>query len=381
MESQSFYWAVGEPQNLTPEHSLGKRASHAIDTGIRQDILDALPFYVLLVDADHNILEANSAVHTQLGVEREDIIGKYCPQVIHGLKGPFPGCPLEEAAQKNRAVERELFDSRSGRWVRSAVYPTKALTQGGKGIFLHMVTDVTERKQAEERLRTSHEQLRSLSAHLESVREEEKRKIARDLHDETSQVLSSLTAHLEAAIGTLPAGSDKTRTILRKAQMLSITILDELHNLIYELRPSLLDELGLVAAIGALIDSHLKVAGVKVSFKTTGRVRRLPTSLEIALFRVIQEAFNNIVKHAQASNAVVIVHFKKDSITVRIQDDGIGFGVQEAMGSKDKPCGLGLIGMRERIELVNGSLVVKSSPGHGTEVNIEVPLTGEVRGG
>ena len=81
------------------------------------------------------------------------------------------------------------------------------------------------------------------------MREEEKRKIARDLHDETSQVLASLSAHLEAAIETLPAGANKTRAILRKAQTLSITILDELHKLIYELRPSLLDELGLVAAI------------------------------------------------------------------------------------------------------------------------------------
>ncbi len=84
-----------------------------------------------------------------------------------------------------------------------------------------MVTDVTERKQAQEQLRTSHEQLRSLSAHLESVREEEKRKIARDLHDETSQVLASLNAHLEAAVGTLPTGANETRAILRKAQTLS----------------------------------------------------------------------------------------------------------------------------------------------------------------
>ena len=105
-------------------------------------------------------------------------------------------------------------------------------------------------------------------------------------------------------------------------------------------------------------------------------MRRLPPSLEIALFRVIQEAFNNIVKHAHASNADVSVHFKKDSITVRIKDDGIGFDVQEAISSKDRPRGLGLLGMRERVELINGSLVIKSSPGHGTEITIEVPLTG-----
>ncbi len=140
----------------------------------------------------------------------------------------------------------------------------------------------------------------------------------------------------------------------------------------------MLDELGLVAAISSLVDSHLKVAGVKVNFKTTGKVRRLPPSLEIALFRVIQEAFNNIARHAHANNVDVSVHFRKDSIKVRIKDDGIGFDVQEAISSKDRPRGLGLLGMRERVELMNGSLVIKSSPGHGTEIAIEVPLTGGV---
>jgi signal transduction histidine kinase len=244
-----------------------------------------------------------------------------------------------------------------------------------------MVTDVTEHKQAEEQLRIAHEQLRSLSAHLESAREEEKRKIARDLHDETSQVLASLSAHLEAAVGTLPAEADKTRANLRKAQALSVMVLDELHKLIYELRPSLLDELGLVAAIGSLADSHLKAAGVKVRFKATGIVRRLPLSTEIALFRVVQEAFNNIVKHAHAHNTDVIVHFKKDSVTIRLKDDGIGFDVQEAISSKDRPRGLGLLGMRERVELMNGSLVIKSSPGQGTKIAVKIPLTGEVNDG
>ncbi len=244
-----------------------------------------------------------------------------------------------------------------------------------------MVTDVTERKQAQEQLRISHEQLRSLSAHLESVREEEKREIARDLHDETSQLLASLYAHLEAAIGALPEDVDKTEAFLRKAQTLSTTILDEIHKLIYELRPCMLDELGLMAAISSLVDSRLKAAGLKVSLKTTGRVRRLPPSLEIALFRVVQEAFNNITRHAHASKATVSVHFKKDSIKVRVKDNGTGFDVQEAISSKDGSRGLGLLGMRERVELINGSLVIKSGPGQGTEITIDVPLTGGVDDG
>jgi PAS domain S-box-containing protein len=323
-ESQGFCQPMAEQKDSLLGHSVGKSAIDGSDTNIGLDILDildALPFYVLLVDDNHHILEANKAVYTHLGVKREDILGKYCPMVIHGLQQPFQGCPLEEAAEKNQAVERELFDPESGRWAISAVYPITALTRDNKRVFLHTVTDVSERKQAQEQLRISHEQLRSLSAHLESVREEEKREIARDLHDETSQLLASLYAHLEAAIETLPEDTDKTKAFLRKAQTLSTTILDEIGKLIYELRPAGLDELGLVAAIGSLADSHLKAAGLGVSLKTTGRVRRLPPSLEIALFRVVQEAFNNIARHAQASKAAVSVHFKKDSIKVRIQDN------------------------------------------------------------
>ena len=208
------------------------------------------------------------------------------------------------------------------------------------------------------------------------MREEEKRKIARDLHDETSQVLASLSAHLEAAVQTLPAGANETRSMLRKAQALSLTILDELHKLIYELRPSMLDEFGLMAALSSLIDNRLKVDGLKVSLKTTGGKRRLPPAVEVGLFRIIQEAFSNITRHAHARNVDLVVTFKKGSIAVRIRDDGTGFDVKGATSPKDWPRGLGLLGMRERAELMNGSLVIKSSPGHGTEIGIEVPLTG-----
>jgi PAS domain S-box-containing protein len=345
------------------------------------DILDAVPFYVLLVDSEHNIIEANKAVYQQLAVKREDILGKYCPKVIHGLDRPFHGCPLEESAESNKAIEREIFDENTGRWVVSAVYPTRSLTRNGKRIFLHMVTDVTERKQAQEQLLASREQLRRLSAHLESIREEEKKKIARDLHDETSQVLASLHAHLEAAIGTLPEGESKTRDLLKKAQTLSTNILDDLHRLIYELRPAVIDELGLIAAINSMLDDNLKVDGLKVRFKTAGEVRRLSPALEITLFRVVQEAFSNVVKHSQASQVAIRVSFKRQSLKINIRDNGIGFDVQELINSKDKPRGLGLLGMRERVELANGSILIDSSPGQGTAIAIEVPLNNGVNHG
>jgi signal transduction histidine kinase len=208
-----------------------------------------------------------------------------------------------------------------------------------------------------------------------SIQEEERKRIARELHDETSQVLASLTANLEAVVDMLPASANKPKAILRKTQAQSINLLDELHRLIYELRPTLLDDLGLVAATRWLADNNLEAAGITVNFKTAGRVRRLPPQLETTLFRVVQEAVYNIAKHSQAKNTDISMHFIKSLIRVRVKDDGRGFDVEEAISSKDRPRGLGLLGMKERVELVNGTLSIQSRPGDsGTEINIEIPL-------
>ena len=226
------------------------------------------------------------------------------------------------------------------------------------------------------------EQVRGeLLSELLSIQEEERKRIARELHDETGQVLASLNASLEAAAGTLPVSTDKTRAILRKAQDLSISLLDGVHKLIYELRPTLLDDLGLVAATRWLVDSSLRTAGIMVSFKTSGRERRPAPRQETTLFRVIQEAVRNIARHAQASKAEVTLRFKKGTIEVCIRDDGTGFDVKEALSSRDRPRGLGLLGMRERIELIQGNLSIRSQPGGGgTEINIEIPANQESSG-
>ncbi|NOZ85077.1 MAG: response regulator [Deltaproteobacteria bacterium] len=118
-----------------------------------QGILDALPNqYALLVDEDHHIVLANKTTTDSHGVTRDEICGRYCPEAIHGLDDPFPGCPLEEAVEKGRAVERELWDEDSGRWFRSAVYPTRFRTKGGRAVLLHTIFDITEEKAAKDKL-------------------------------------------------------------------------------------------------------------------------------------------------------------------------------------------------------------------------------------
>ena len=133
--------------------------------------------------------------------------------------------------------------------------------------------------------------------------------------------------------------------------------------------------MGLVAATHWLADNNLKVGGITVDFRTVGREKRLLPRVETTLFRVIQEAVSNIARHAQASHASISLQFKKNAVRARVIDDGRGFDVKEAISSRDRPRGLGLLGMKERTELVNGTLHIRSrSGGGGTKIDIEIPL-------
>ena len=118
-----------------------------------QLFLDAFPFYVMLLDTDHKILLANKAIKNQFKLTPEQIIGEYCPRIVHGLEEPYPGCPLEEALEKGHGVEQEFFDPDTNRWVNSAVYPTGQFTQDGREIFIHYIIDITEKKRAEIEIR------------------------------------------------------------------------------------------------------------------------------------------------------------------------------------------------------------------------------------
>ena len=122
-----------------------------------QMLLDVMPFYVMLVDAEHKILLANKALRHDLGLDPGKIIGGYCPKVVHGIEEPYPGCPLEQAMEEGCSVEREFFNVEHGRWVSSAIYPTGKRTEEGKEIFVHFVSNITQRKEAEEEVRKNYD--------------------------------------------------------------------------------------------------------------------------------------------------------------------------------------------------------------------------------
>lgn len=215
-----------------------------------------------------------------------------------------------------------------------------------------------------------------------SAQEEERKRIARELHDETGQALSTLLVSLEALAASLPKGpeSDLIKARLEGVKSLVAASLSELRKLVFDLRPSMLDDLGLVVALQAYSERRLGQSGVEVHVETIGAERRLPSQIEVALFRIVQEAMANIAQHADAESASISLEFKDKSVAVHVEDDGKGFdvaGVLASAGVKDK---LGLLGMRERAKLMGGTLTIESRPGAGTEVHIEIPVNWEETG-
>jgi two-component system sensor histidine kinase UhpB len=218
--------------------------------------------------------------------------------------------------------------------------------------------------------------LRALSERALNAQEDERRRIARGLHDDTGQALSTLIIHLEHIESTLPAGNDELRARLASCRDISNRTLEELRKLVYGLRPTMLDDLGLVPAIRWYARSSLEGSGARLHLEETQEIGRLDPRLETALFRIAQEAVNNIVRHAQASEVRITLCLEEGDVCLRVADDGRGFDIDQISQQALPQRRLGLLGMRERVDLVGGRMRVDSGPGRGTRLEVRVPLAG-----
>ncbi|MFH1169686.1 MAG: HAMP domain-containing protein [Chloroflexota bacterium] len=207
-----------------------------------------------------------------------------------------------------------------------------------------------------------------------SAQEEERKRIARELHDETSQSLVGLVMRLEAAMAIPGMADGNLRDKLSDIKALAVRTIDNVHKIIFDLRPSVLDDLGLLSALRWYASNRLENLGIKTRIEVTGEEIKLPPQIEIALFRITQEALNNIARHARAQNVVLSVEYKDSSIRIEVEDDGIGFDVDAVSLKPDKVQGVGLLGMKERIMLLGGDFDIESQPGGGTRLTVEVNL-------
>jgi PAS domain S-box-containing protein len=244
---------------------------------------------------------------------------------------------------------------------------TNLVTEGGKPVaFQHIARDMTEEKQMRENLRFY---LRQITR----AQEEERKRIARELHDDTIQYLVVLARQLdELAIGGRGLSKEE-RARLEDLRHQTNSIMEGVRRLSHDLRPATLDRLGLLPALEWLASSIENISGIAVKVKAQGTERRLPAEVELVLFRIAQEALSNVRRHSQATSAEVMVEFEDKKARITIKDNGRGFDLPETMGDLVKAGRLGLAGMQERIELLNGSLKLESEPGKGTSVIVEAP--------
>jgi signal transduction histidine kinase len=228
-----------------------------------------------------------------------------------------------------------------------------------------------ERHHAEDELRRSNEQLRALSAHLQRVREDERTRIARQVHDELGQALTGLKLDLSWLAGHLPKGS---RTLHDKARDLSAcidTTIQTVRRISTELRPGILDDLGLVAAIEWQAQEFQLRTGIACETTTTAAETMWEQNFSTAFFRIFQETLTNIIHHAGATRVQVTLNEEPDGLVLRIQDNGRGISEAEVASAKS----IGLVGMRERASLLSGEVTFRGIPGHGTTVTVRIPIS------
>ena len=247
--------------------------------------------------------------------------------------------------------------------------------------LLHSIGDLLgiaiEQAKLYEQWTKSRERYRQLARQLLKAQEEERRRIARELHDETSQTLTGLALNLQALINMAEIANiqdPEFKARLKKTHSIAVQVSSEVSSLIAGLRPTLLDTLGLIPAIRQYAHDNLTPKGINVSLDLEGVETSLPPEVETALFRVVQGLIGNIIRHSQARNASISLKREGDKLVLSIHDDGKGFDVSEITRIEESGRGAGLFGMKERLRSLGGDGAVESQPGQGTTATAWIPI-------
>jgi PAS domain S-box-containing protein len=359
---------------------------------------------ILILDANTRLVfDANPFLTSLLGYSRDELVGKELWQI-----------GLFKDIEANKAAFRELqargyiryedlpLSTKDGRQIE-VEFVSNVYTVGDAHVIQCNIRDVTDRKRAEDNLRSEHNLLeqrviqrtadlarvnadlesqinrseqaeasrRELQGRLATAQEDERRRIARELHDQMGQYLTALGLGLKT-MEDAAVWFPETAGQLQQLRRLTDQIGREVHDLALEIRPTALDDFGLPTALATYAEEWSERTGVAVDFHATGLDDgRLPATIETTLYRVVQEALTNVLRHAQAKRVSLVLQRTPLGVIAVIEDDGKGFESEQgnAVGGR-----LGLLGMRERLELVGGALTLESAPGNGTTVIARIPL-------
>ena len=342
-------------------------------------IIDGVAKPLLVVGKDYHVMLMNRAARETFSVVSDTSSQIRCFQISHHRETPCDGidhpCPLRQAKKSGQPVtvihahypkngEKRFFEV-----MAAPLWGTDGTFHG----IVETIHDITERIRTEAALQQYTERLRSLAAQLTEIAEAERQHLARELHDQVGQNLTVLGINLNIIETQLPVNTPtEVRFRLNDSLALVEQTADRIRDVMANLRPPVLDDYGLVAALRWYGDQFAKRGGVPVTIDGEEPVPRLSAQVETALFRIAQEALMNVAKHAQASQVKITLDMSNNGLQLTISDDGIGF-IPENLAETDEYQGWGLLTINERSEAVGGSLQVISNPLKGTQVIVEVP--------
>lgn len=338
------------------------------------DIIHHASEAIISTDEAHNVVLANPSAAAMFATTVEAMQGTHLSRYIHPVPtfaGEATVAIFGEGA--GRSGRRATDYTVTGTRVTGETFPLEgsisSLTEGERRINTIILRDVTERQQVQDKLTRSHSQLRQLSTALQTVREEERAHIARELHDDLGQLLASLRMDLNL-LQKEPGGRAASTRLMQGMEDNLLMAIQSLRRIATNLRPRALDEGGLYFALHNLRDEFVARHGVACSLFADESELRLDDAASTAIYRIVQEALTNIARHAGASHVTVYLYRIDGQLLISIADDGRGIQA----GDMEKAQSLGLIGMRERVWGMHGDISISSDEPPGTRIDIVLPL-------
>jgi PAS domain S-box-containing protein len=339
-------------------------------------ILDSAMDAIITIDESQHIVIFNAAAEAMFGCPKEEALGApllwFIPERFRGVHADHVRNFGETGTASRRMGALRIV---TGVRRNGEEFPIDAsisqVTELGSKFYTVILRDVTARALSEEALRRSKEELQELGAAAHEAREQEKSRIARELHDELAQALTALQMDVAWCKEKLPAGQGSFAQKLDRMETLLDTTVTATRRIAADLRPLMLDDLGLLPAVEWLVENFTQRTGVPCELAVSTSDLRLNKANSTAVFRIVQESLANVAKHARASRAEVSIEQNGSGVTISVRDDGLGFSPQDPR----KPNSFGLVGLRERAYLLGGEVAFISAPGHGTNIEVRLPVS------